>query len=129
MTDPIQRATLRDMRYYVRDRKPFVNTNHTCYAQFTEHGDYVVYSYGTHWPLFVYRNGVWYENEDKYGVTTSRHHSACHPLCETVGIPCKLAIELAKGSPISDDDILRVSAHETLNAVFGHYFEGGSTHD
>ena len=27
---------------------------------------YVVYSYGYHWPLFVYENGVWYENADKF---------------------------------------------------------------
>ena len=44
---------------------------------------YVVYSYGVHWPLFVYEGGVWYENEDRYSVTTSKHRSQLHPLLET----------------------------------------------
>lgn len=49
-------------------------------------GNYVVYSYGPHWPLFVYNaeSGIWYENMDKRSGTTSRHRSQAHPQCETV---------------------------------------------
>jgi hypothetical protein len=44
---------------------------------------YVVYSYGTHWPLFVNVDGKWYENAGRYSVTTSKHRSQLHPLTET----------------------------------------------
>lgn len=40
---------------------------------------YVVYSYGTHWPLFVCQDGVWFENQDKYSPTTSKHRTQSHP--------------------------------------------------
>lgn len=44
---------------------------------------YVVYSYGEHWPLFVHMDGQWYENGDRYSVTTSKHRSQLHPLTDT----------------------------------------------
>jgi hypothetical protein len=49
-------------------------------------GNYVVYSYGTHWPLFVFHaeSGIWYENMDKRSATTSRHRTQAHPGCGTV---------------------------------------------
>jgi len=42
---------------------------------------YVVYSYNTHWPLFIYdvRCDTWFENISKYGVTTSKHKTQCYP--------------------------------------------------
>lgn len=49
---------------------------------------YVVYSYGSHWPLFIYRDGTWYENGDKYSMTTSHHRGYCHPHCDTVTLSC-----------------------------------------
>lgn len=48
---------------------------------------YVVYSYGTHWPLFAYIGGQWYENTSKYGPTTSQHRGYCHPHEPTIGLP------------------------------------------
>ena len=47
---------------------------------------YVVYSYGHHFPVFVYDadSNVWVENCDKYSVTTSKHRSQLHPLCDTI---------------------------------------------
>lgn len=51
---------------------------------------YVVYSYGDHWPLFVCHDGVWYENSDRYSVTTSKHRSQSHPHCDTMLVPCDL---------------------------------------
>jgi hypothetical protein len=38
-------------------------------------GTYVVFSYGEHWPLLIKKDGVWYENADKYSSSTSRHLS------------------------------------------------------
>jgi uncharacterized protein (UPF0333 family) len=42
---------------------------------------YTVYSYGTHFPLFVYakRLKVWIENKDRYSVSTSKHKSQLRP--------------------------------------------------
>ena len=45
---------------------------------------YVVCSYGYHFPLFVFKDGAWYENSDKYSVSTSKHRTQLHPLEETV---------------------------------------------
>lgn len=42
---------------------------------------YIVFSYGKHWPLFIYDKSVeqWFGNEDKYSHTTSTHFSMLHP--------------------------------------------------
>lgn len=42
---------------------------------------YTVYSYGSHFPLFVYskRHKVWIENKDGYSVTTAKHKSQLRP--------------------------------------------------
>ena len=47
---------------------------------------YVVYSYGHHFPMFVYDAdaNVWVENSDRYSVTTSKHRTQLHPLCDTI---------------------------------------------
>ena len=70
----------RDAREMVQKEHPFEGNN--LFAQFHTDGDvmwYAVYSYGTHWPLFIKAEGVWFENEDKYSPTTSKHKSQCHP--------------------------------------------------
>jgi len=45
---------------------------------------YVVYSYGYHFPIYVYDYDMreWYANSNKYSVTTSRHQSQCRPRFE-----------------------------------------------
>jgi len=50
---------------------------------------YAVYSYGYHFPMFVYDAdaNVWVENSDKYSKTTSKHQSQLHPLCDTIKRP------------------------------------------
>jgi len=44
---------------------------------------YIVYSYGTHWPLWIREEGVWYENVSVYGVTTSKHKTQTNPHVES----------------------------------------------
>jgi hypothetical protein len=71
-----------EMRAKVEFMKEFDNKNSSCYARrFEDAGIYVVYSYGGHWPLWVYdwRANQWYENVDTYGNTTGRHKSATRP--------------------------------------------------
>lgn len=46
-------------------------------------GVYAVFSYGHHWPLFAWIDGTWYENQERYGTTTSKHRSQLHPLEDT----------------------------------------------
>ena len=43
----------------------------------------MVFSYGRHWPLFACIDGTWYENQERYGTTTSKHRSQLHPLEDT----------------------------------------------
>ena len=45
---------------------------------------YVVYSYGYHFPMFIFLSGQWFENSDKYSVSTSKHQSQAHPMMDTV---------------------------------------------
>jgi len=42
---------------------------------------YIVYSYGYHFPMYIYdRNAtMWFGNKDKYSVTTSKHQSQARP--------------------------------------------------
>ena len=40
---------------------------------------YVVYSYGKHFPMYIYEGGHWYANIDKYSPSTSRHQSQANP--------------------------------------------------
>lgn len=40
---------------------------------------YIVFSYGYHFPIYVFKNGRWYANSEKYSVTTSKHQSQLMP--------------------------------------------------
>jgi hypothetical protein len=84
-TKPI-RTTRRGARRYVQSGMPFRTSNGTlygCWVGTQPDKTYVVYSYGPHWPLFVWHNGIWYENEDRRSVTTSHHRSYAHPHTDT----------------------------------------------
>jgi hypothetical protein len=62
-------------------RKPFKGSN--TFAEW--HGCvYAVYSYGYHFPLFVFDSigKKWYGNSDKYSRTTSKHYSQLSPHAE-----------------------------------------------
>ena len=78
-----------DVRRAVQERVEFKNTNGTLFGRWETPFLYVVYSYGEHFPLFLWEGdftgGAWAINTDKYSVTTSRHFSQAHPQCETVG--------------------------------------------
>ena len=78
-------------RTLVQSRQPFNGNN--LFGVYLEGNEalnltprYVVYSYGTHWPLFVWQAcdhgselGQWFENQDRYSVSTSKHHTQSHP--------------------------------------------------
>lgn len=87
----------RDVRKAVESLCVFTSSTGSLFSKIDEEGRrYVVYSYGAHWPLFVYdmNSGEWYENVDKYGVTTSRHLSSARPNSDCI-------IELSRGEMLS----------------------------
>ena len=45
---------------------------------------YVVYSYGYHFPMYIYdrQAGIWIGSKDKHSVSTTRHQSHCRPSAE-----------------------------------------------
>lgn len=73
-------------RGFVQTRAPFTGNN--TFAE-VRNGIFVVFSCGDHFPLFAFVNGVWFENEDKYSPTTSKHRSQLHPLTETQKLSTK----------------------------------------
>jgi len=72
-----RRLTNHDATRLVQRREVFEVNN--IFAE--QRGDvYAVYSYGRHFPMYAYRGGVWYGNQDKYGTTTTtRHQNLCRP--------------------------------------------------
>ena len=79
------------VRPYVQHKLDFENSGGSFFGSYSHSKrQYAVYSYGPHWPLFIYSNvtGRWYENTDRYGTTTSKHHSQAHPHCDTIGLCC-----------------------------------------
>jgi hypothetical protein len=83
-TKPI-RTTNRNARDYVRNGVPFRNSNGQLFGRWETPDLFVVYSYGEHWPLFLWagRTDTWYANEEKYSSTTSRHYTYAHPHKDT----------------------------------------------
>lgn len=65
-------------RQYVERKEPFAGSN--TFAEW-QSWLYVVYSYGHHWPMFVYDSQVdlWFENTSKYSRTTSKQHGQLRP--------------------------------------------------
>ena len=84
----IQKVPNGKCREYVRNHKEFNGNNlygRVHYVSLTDEYLYVVCSYGAHFPLFIYHyaTDTWFENEDRYSVTTSKHRSQAHPLVPT----------------------------------------------
>ena len=63
---------------YTSQRMPFTGSN--TFGEWNE-SCYVVYSYGYHFPMYVYKRGIWYENSDKYSVSTSKQQTQLRPYC------------------------------------------------
>jgi hypothetical protein len=78
-------------RDYVNGLKTFQGSN--TFAEWRTHGSgddsglhehkkiYVVYSYGSHFPMYVYddQENKWIGNKDKYSQSTTRHQSLLRP--------------------------------------------------
>lgn len=115
-------------RPLVQEHKPFDGSNLFARTQSNETEQwYVVYSYGEHYPMFIYANGCWFENEDKYSRSTTRHNTQAHPLKPTVLLSTHWMKRLAQGgwAAIAKERILssaptpKQSQTEALMAFMG----------
>lgn len=62
---------IKDSAVYIQQRKPFSAGN---LYSVTEEGTYIIYSYGNHWPLAVYKPAIgWLLNETPSSASTNRH--------------------------------------------------------
>lgn len=73
------RIANRDSKHFVARREIFKANN--IFSENYNDRFYVVYSYGYHFPLWVYdrKELQWYGNSDRYSVTTSKHKSQSRP--------------------------------------------------
>lgn len=82
------RCSNSDAIRFIEYRDEFETNNETMYGRWKyrdinegDSGRYVVYSYGDHFPMYVYDSKTcqWYGNKDKYSRTTSCHQSKARP--------------------------------------------------
>ena len=82
------KITNREARDLIIRKETFTTGNKTLFAKYFEERTnanipplYIVYSYGEHFPMWVYDygSGNWYGNQDKYSRTTSKHQSITRP--------------------------------------------------
>jgi hypothetical protein len=86
----------------VNNRLPFKGSN--LYAEWVfpvneeEAPLYVVYSFGDHWPLYIFEpvQNTWIENASTYGNTTSKHRSIARPTAPTLPLDTSLMLEIVR---------------------------------
>ncbi len=77
------RVANKNASQYVNELKEFEGSN--TFAEnkvsFDDEGLYVVYSYGYHFPMYIYdrQAGIWVGSNDRYSSSTSKHQSQCRP--------------------------------------------------
>ena len=67
---------------------------------------YVVYSYGYHFPMYCFIDGIWVGNSSSYSPTTARHKSQANPGNVRLYIPTKTLKKLVDGD-IDLEDIIK----------------------
>jgi hypothetical protein len=87
----MKRTSNSKCREFVQLREPFQASS--LFAE-ERNGVYAVYSYGYHFPIFVYCEGNWYANSGRYSVSTSKHRSQAHPLENCIPLTTKELKEL-----------------------------------
>jgi len=97
----------KNARQYVQDKKEFTGNN--TLGRWVDEDNYVVYSYGIHFPMFAYKkNFGWCTQISKYklpngtsSVTTSKHYTQLNPhdkdMGEVAGVPELREFVSAKG--------------------------------
>jgi uncharacterized protein (UPF0333 family) len=62
--------------YYVENQIPFKGSN--TFGEWN-HNLYIVYSYGKHFPMYLFDGLHWYGNSDKFSSSTSKQQTQLHP--------------------------------------------------
>ena len=65
------RVANKDAALYVNNRDEFTGSN--TYGEQVTRDMYAVFSYGAHFPMYIYHFGEWFGNSDKYSPSTSKH--------------------------------------------------------
>jgi hypothetical protein len=78
----MKRVSNREASTLAGKQEHFRTNNGTLTGRWVTPWLYVVFSYGDHWPLYVYEKvgGTWLENEDKFSRTTSKHRGQVRPV-------------------------------------------------
>ena len=73
----------KDADKYTTNREPFKGSN--TWGEWIREV-YAVYSYGYHFPIYVYDEqlGLWFGNKDKYSRSTTRHQSLLRPRTDRI---------------------------------------------
>lgn len=75
------RSSNKNIRKHIDDKEVVRGNN--IFAEYTPRNSnlYVVYSYGYHFPMYVYDTQVnkWFANSDRYSVSTSKQQSQARP--------------------------------------------------
>jgi len=74
----MKRVSNRESGNCVKNQQEFSTNHGSLYGTKFRLG-YAAFSYGSHWPLFVFYRGKWYANSDKASRTTSKHYGCAHP--------------------------------------------------
>lgn len=120
------RVANKDARKCVQQRKPFRGNNTFGICMDNR---YVVYSYGAHWPMFVYDDGRWFANSDKYSLTTTKHYSQLHPLTDCTLLPLSGMCDLAEYGflgtltrrLIGEEAFTNRQGHDVFEDVIAHH--------
>jgi hypothetical protein len=74
-----------DARRYITNRKPFKTNSGAVHCKTTD-DLYVVYSYGDHYPMWVYDciSGQWFGNSDQSSKTTQKQKSQTRPSVDDI---------------------------------------------
>ena len=78
---------LSDMQEHTTNHKQFKNSTETVFTK-KRRDLYVVYSYGEHFPMYIYDHHVhlWFGNYDKYSPTTSKHQTMARPDADEINM-------------------------------------------
>ena len=88
---------------HTRNKQPFMGSN--LFAEWRTgkdgHARYVVFSYGNHWPLYIWdaTTEQWYANFSRYGMTTSKHFT------------------LARPAGLTSEDLIPIHVHDMIKIV------------
>ena len=106
---------LREVRDHVANRKEFKGNN-IFGRQFDKL--YAVFSYRYDWPLLIHAAGLWFENQDKFSRTTSKHHAYAKPYyIETRKLPVDAMNDLLNPNTQSGSALrMLAAAQETDHA-------------